>query len=510
MSPADATESDVPEVSVVRPDDLLDEPVPSDRRPGPALHARRKWAGLALAALGLPLLTLLLERAREDLSLASVILLFLLAVVAIALVGGVFVALLSAVVAALVINYFFTEPLHTLQIAERDQEIALGVFVLVAAAVSALVELAARRARAAAQAAAQADTLSSLARADLDEEETLHEILKRARQVFNMESVSLMSHTRGSDSWELVDRAGYPDPKGEAPLRFDVPAGPGLRLVGRGPALFAEDQRVLHAFAAAIETAYEGRQLTEEARQARSLAVVDRQRTALLAAVGHDLRTPLAAIKAGVTSLRQREVEFSPAEREELLETIEQSADRLDKVVSNLLDASRLQTGELAVQARPIALDEVVASALLSVPEANGRVEVDVPEDLPRVNADPGLLERVLANVIDNSLRHAGDSGPVQIEAIAGASSAKLLIVDHGPGVPVEDRERLFAPFQRLDDRRSGSGVGLGLWVARGFTEAMGGVLIADGSQGGGLTMRLRLPLAAAGESPTRQGGEAE
>lgn len=509
MSAADLTTPDVP-VTVVRAEDLLDEPVPSDRRPGPALPRRRKLAGLALTAVGLPLLTLLLDRARGDLSLESVILLFLLTVVVIALVGGVVMALLSAVIAAGVINYFFTEPLHTLNIARRDQTIALGVFIVVAAAVSGLVEYAARRARAASQAAAQADTLSSLARADLDEEQTLHEILKRAREVFNMESVALMAHTRETDSWEPVDRAGYPAPK-EAPLRFDVPAGPGMRLVGRGPALFAEDQRVLHAFAAAVETAHAGRQLTEQAKQARTLAVVDRQRTALLAAVGHDLRTPLAGIKAGVSSLRQGEVDFSPAERGELLQTIEDSADRLDKVVSNLLDASRLQAGELTVKARPVALDEVVASALLSLPEANHRIEVDVPEDLPRVQADPGLLERVLANLIDNSLRHAGDSGPVQIKAIPGASSAKLLIVDHGPGVAKEDRERLFTPFQRLDDRHSTRGVGLGLWVARGFTEAMDGVLIADGSQGGGLTMRLRLPLATpTGEKPSEPSEGAE
>jgi two-component system sensor histidine kinase KdpD len=267
-------------------------------------------------------------------------------------------------------------------------------------------------------------------------------------------------------------------------------------LVGRGPALFAADQRVLGAFAAAVETAFEGRRLSEQAREARTLADVDRQRTALLAAVGHDLRTPLAGIKAAVSSLRQSDVEWSPEEQAGLLAAIERSADRLDSVVANLLDASRLQAGAVVTDARPVALDEVIGAALLALGPGHERVQVDVPEDLPLVQADPGLLERVLANVLDNGLRHGGDDTTIEVIATAGSTSAKLMVVDHGPGVPAEQRERLFTPFQRLDDRSTATGVGLGLAVARGFTDAMGGAIAAEGSPGGGLTVRLRLPLA--------------
>jgi K+-sensing histidine kinase KdpD len=315
--------------------------------------------------------------------------------------------------------------------------------------------------------------------------------------------VILKARDRHDESWRDVERSGWAPAGREAPLRFDVPINPRLRLVGRGPALFAEDQRVLGAFAAAAETAYEGRRLSAQAREAESLAVVDRQRTALLAAVGHDLRTPLAGIKAAVSSLRQTDIDWSTDERDELLETIESSADRLDGVVANLLDASRLQAGALAVEPRAVALDEVVAAALLSVPRASDRVQVEVPEDLPLVHADPGLLERILANLIDNALRYGGDDPAVQVTALAGSSSAKLEIIDHGPGIAPEQRERLFTPFQRLDDRSTTNGVGLGLWVAHGFAEAMGGALVADSSPGGGLTMRLRLPLAAAAKSPS-------
>ncbi|MFL5816478.1 MAG: ATP-binding protein [Conexibacter sp.] len=478
----------------VRSEDLLEEPVPTERAPR-GVGRRRQRVGLLVATTGLPLLTLALTALGDDLSLEGEVLLYLLAVVLVALVGGITVALLSAVAAALAINWWFVEPEHTLDVAHVDQLVALIVFVAVAAIVSGAVELATRRARIAEQASAQAETLAALARADHAEQEGLHAILEQAREVFGMESVALKVRERGSGTWSDADSAGWAPAGREAPLRFDVPVGPSMRLVGRGPALFAEDQRVLAAFAGAAHTAYEGRQLGEQAREAENLASVDRQRTALLAAVGHDLRTPLAGIKAAVSSLRQRDVAWSDEERDALLATIEESADRLDAVVGNLLDASRLEAGAMSVRPEPVALDEVVSAALLALPDAAGHVRVAVPDDLPLIRADRGLLERVLVNLLDNALRHGAGEQPVEVRAFAGGESAKLEIADHGPGVPREQRERLFEPFRRLDDRGT-TGVGLGLAVAHGFLDAMGGALVADATPGGGLTMRLRVPLA--------------
>jgi two-component system sensor histidine kinase KdpD len=478
----------------VRSEDLLDEPVPTAPTPHRGVSRRRQLAGLALAVVGLPLLTAVLDD-RSSLGLEGDVLLYLLLVVVIALVGGMLVALPAAVAAALLINYFFVTPVHTFDIAHGDQAVSLFVFVVVAAVVSGAVDLANRRARLAEQAAAQAEMLSSLAGAELDEQETLQGVLERARDTFNMESVVLKQRDHLTDEWQDVERAGWGIINKDAPLRFDVPITHDLRLVGRGPALFAEDQRVLRAFAAAAQTAFEGRRLTKRAQEAESLAVVDRQRTALLAAVGHDLRTPLSGIKAAVSTLRQTDVSWSDAERDELLATIEDGADRLDSVVANLLDASRLQAGALSVHSEPVALDQVVAASVLALPDAEHRVHVDVPEDMALVQADAGLLERIMVNLIDNALRHGGEAA-VEVRALAGSTSAKVEIVDHGPGVSATERERMFQPFQRFDDRDNSSGVGLGLWVARGFAEAMNGALVADTSPGGGLTMRLRLPLA--------------
>jgi two-component system sensor histidine kinase KdpD len=481
-------------ITHVRADDLLADPVAPPRAPVGGLGRRRHVTGAIVALLGLPLLTLLLDSTRETFSLEGQVLLYLLAVVAVAVIGGMATAVATAIAAAFLINYFFVKPVHTLEVAQGEQALALGVFLVVAAVVSWAVEAAARRARAAEHATRQAETLSGLARSDFEQSDTLHRVLERARSAFGMESVTLSAREHPSGAWIEVDNAGWAPPGEEAPLRFDVPIGFELRLIGRGPALFAEDQRVLQAFAAAAQTAYEGQRLSERAGEARELEAADRQRTALLAAVGHDLRTPLAGIKASVSTLRQTDVQWSEQQRRDLLAAIEESADRLDAIVENLLDASRLEAGALSVQAVPVALDEIISAALLAVPGAREAVTVEVPEDLPLVLADPGLLERVVANLLENAVRHGG-GGPVEVTATAGDISARIKVVDHGPGVPEAERERLFQPFQRMG-RATPQGAGLGLTVARGFTEAMDGVLIADGSEGGGLTMRLRLPLA--------------
>ena len=487
-------------VTFVRSEDLLDETPPEHLARSYRLSRRRQLTGLALAAVMLPVVTLLMGVLDSELALDAQVLIYLLAVVVISFVGGILVAVGSAVASSLLINFFFVDPVHTLTVGDPDQVITLVVFVAVAALVSGAVELAVRRARTAERALAEAKTMSALAGSDLESEGSLKDILRQARETFGMESVALLARQRGTGEWLDVEHAGWAPPGNEQSLRFDVPAGLHIRLIGRGPALFAEDQRVLEAFAAAARTSYEGRVLSGEAQQARELATVDRQRTSLLAAVGHDLRTPLAAVKAAVSSLRQTDIEWSGQERDELLETIEDSSDQLDSVVENLLDASRLEAGALSVRPGAVALGEVVASTLLSLPVSEGQVSVDVSEELPLVSADRGLLQRALANVIDNAIRHGGGSQPVEVRAQAAAESARIEIVDHGKGVNEVERARLFEPFQRLDDRDS-SGIGLGLSVARGFIEAMGGAMVADATSGGGLTMRIKVPLAQAGKA---------
>ncbi|MFC5821731.1 sensor histidine kinase [Nonomuraea harbinensis] len=280
-----------------------------------------------------------------------------------------------------------------------------------------------------------------------------------------MNSVALLEQ-RGDNEHELA-RVG--DPSGGHNV-IDMAAGPGLRFVGQGPQPFAEDRRVLTALAQAAGRAVEGRRLAAHAAHARQLSEIDRVRSALLAAVGHDLRTPLAGIKAAVSSLRQADVDSAELDRQELLATIEESADRLGELIANLLDMSRLQTGVLSVTPHPVALEEIVARALIHQHAAD--IRSDVPEGLPDVLADAGLCERVIANLLDNARRYCPPGRPIEVRAHAGTATVTLQVADHGPGVPRNRWEEMFQPFQRLDDR-SPQGNGLGLAIARGFTHAM-------------------------------------
>jgi two-component system, OmpR family, sensor histidine kinase KdpD len=229
------------------------------------------------------------------------------------------------------------------------------------------------------------------------------------------------------------------------------------------------------------------------AEQAAELAEVDRVRTAILASVGHDLRTPLASIKAAASSLRAADVDFSAEDRDELLATVEESTDRMNDLVENLLAMSRLQAGVLSMELRPVGLDEVVARALLYVTHPG--VAVSVADRLPLVMADPGLLERVIANLIGNAVKAAA-GGPVEVHGVPAGDAVALAIIDHGTGIAEADRDRVFAPFQRLDDRHADGGLGLGLAIARGFTTAMSGTLTLTETDGGGLTATVQLPIA--------------
>ncbi|MFD8227605.1 ATP-binding protein [Streptomyces massasporeus] len=457
-------------------------------------RSRRVWGWIAGVA-GPPLLAVLLN--TVDLGLANDMLLFLALTVAAALLGGLLPALASAAVGSLLLNYFYTPPLHRWTIADPKNIVAIVIFVAVGAAVASVVDLAARRTHQAARLRAESEILAFLAGNVLRGETGLEDLLERVRETFGMESAALLERAGDVEPWTCAGRVGRGRPV-ERPDQADVdiPVGDHMALALTGRVLPAEDRRVLAAFAAQAAVVLDRRRLQEEADRARTLAEGNRIRTALLAAVSHDLRTPLAGIKAAVTSLRAEDVEWSEEDSAELLEGIEEGADRLDHLVGNLLDMSRLQTGTVTPLIREIDLDEVVPMALGGVPE--GSAGLDVPETLPMVAVDPGLLERAVANLVENAVKYSPPGAPVLVAASALADRVEVRVVDRGPGVPDEAKERIFEPFQRHGDAPRGAGVGLGLAVARGFAEAMGGTLNAEDTPGGGLTMVLTLRAAGA------------
>ncbi|MFJ7181397.1 ATP-binding protein [Streptomyces massasporeus] len=459
-------------------------------------RSRRVWGWIAGVA-GPPLLAALLS--IVDLGLANDMLLFLALTVAAALLGGLLPALASAAVGSMLLNYFYTPPLHRWTIADPKNIIAIAIFVAVGVAVASVVDLAARRTHQAARLRAESEILAFLAGNVLRGETGLEDLLERVREIFGMESAALLERAGDVEPWTCAGRVGRGRPV-ERPDQadVDVPVGDHMALALTGRVLPAEDRRVLAAFAAQAAVVLDRRRLQEEADRARTLAEGNRIRTALLAAVSHDLRTPLAGIKAAVTSLRSEDVEWSEEDRAELLEGIEEGADRLDHLVGNLLDMSRLQTGTVTPLIREIDLDEVVPMALGGVPE--GSAVLDVPETLPMVAVDPGLLERAVANLVENAVKYSPPGAPVLVAASALADRVEVRVVDRGPGVPDEAKERIFEPFQRHGDAPRGAGVGLGLAVARGFASAMGGTLNAEDTPGGGLTMVLTF--RAAGTRP--------
>ncbi len=476
------------------------------------LPLRRRLAGYALAVLLAPLLTLFLASLRNGLNLTSDVLFFLVAVIAVALVGGFVPAVLEAIAGSLLLNYYFVPPIHQFTISQANNALALGVFVAVALVTSSVVDRAARRSKQAARANAESELLVTAAGSVLRGQQALAAVLDRVREAFGMESVTLLERKPGPavaprgpvTGWLPVATSGEKALARPEDADVDVPVTDSLCLGLRGRTLPASDRRILGAFAAYAAAALEQQRLAAEAEAARPIAEADRMRTALLAAVSHDLRTPLASAKAAVTSLRSRDVQWAEDDRNELLATADESLDRLAHLVDNLLDMSRLQAGALSVFPRPADLEEIVSRSLDDLGPAARAVLVDMADPLPEVQVDPAILERVIVNLTANALRYSPDGSPPLLTASALAGRVELRIVDRGPGIPEDDRDKIFVPFQRFGDTDNTTGVGLGLALSRGLTEAMGGTLEPEDTPGGGLTMALSLP-AAPGPAATAE-----
>ncbi|MHA7217511.1 sensor histidine kinase [Arthrobacter sp. MDT1-48-3] len=527
------------------------------RRTLAAPVSRLRVVGACVVALALPPLLKAAVFAVGNSLLVVDVLFQLAGVIAVALIGGLWPALLAALWSSIILNYTSTEPFGSLEIADAENVVTVFIFIAVAVAVSLVVGLSARRSREAVLAQQEAALLGELARGALAEEDTLQGFLQHVQSQFDVDAVALFgpeggSSGTGQDGASAEDRrerralAVRPTPRQQdaagpassAPGRGQASAagrGPGTGGSAQGtdaPARVSEDRWTLEtattreavdgdfslalyghplsgrerglltAFAGQLRSMLQRQELLASTRTNRRLVEGNVMRTAILRSVSHDLRTPLAGIKLAVSSLRQSEVTFSQEDEDELLETIEDYSDRLDALVNNLLDMSRITGDAVNAHVRPLKWIDVVGPALANVSE--DRVHVSIPPNLPAIEADPGLLERVLANIVENAGKYAPDSlievtasiGGTGRALINGFPASELRVIDHGQGVSRDDVDTMFRPFQRLDDAPSGAGVGLGLAVAKGFTEVMGGVLDAEQTPGGGLTLVIRLPIS--------------
>ncbi|KQB86238.1 ATP-binding protein [Corynebacterium lowii] len=462
------------------------------------LSTGRKAVGWGVAAVAPPLVTLALTAFHPSPDYVGAVLLgYLTIVVFAALAGGLRPAILAVLSGSLLVNWFLTTPEHTLTITEPESLISILFFFIVAVCVAWIVDVAAQRTHQAQQRQAQAIVLADLARGAIHEGDDLPSLLRRIQQTFSLHRVDLQRWAPESHQWVTLESTS---PRGlvdkwdpEAGERVEL--GPRLRLSMAGPEIRPEQRTMIEARGARITAILDRQEIDAVRRAAAALETSNRVGSALLAAVSHDLRTPLASIKAAVSGLMLGDVPLPPEAHAALIESIEESADRLETVIGNLLDMSRLNSGTIAVHQRRLRAAEIIEAVLAEQPELREHIRVEVSEGLPALLGDSGLLQRALANLLRNALLHG--EAPVLMRAVAVEDTVEIQVIDHGPGIPEDQRETLFTPFVHRND--TGTGLGLGLAVVRGFAEAMHGDIRVDDTPGGGATMILSLPAATGG-----------
>jgi two-component system sensor histidine kinase KdpD len=453
---------------------------------GGSLSRGRVVAAFVLALVAGPLLTWALSLTDDPDSITVDVLAYQLLVLVVALVGGVWPAVFAAVLSGLSLDFFFVQPLHQVTVQQPWHLVALVMYVISAVLVSFVVDRSARRSRTARRAAAESGLLVGIAGSVLRGDDALQALVDRTREAFGFTGLRV----RQGDAVPATSGAFDDAPDATTSL----PSGAVLEFAGAPDD--PTQRRLLRVVEQQIDTALEHRALTRTAVDAERIAAADRVRSAILAAVGHDVRRPIAAASAAVQTLRASDIRLSETDREALLATADESLGQLAVLLGDLLDVSRVQAGVLAVTPVPLPLETVVAPALDELELGPDDVDLDLPVDLPQVLADPVLLQRVIVNLLANAVRYSPEGTSVRVAASAFGGGVELRVTDHGPGIPEVQRNDVFQPFQRLGDTDNETGLGLGLALARGFTEGMGGTIEVDDTPGGGLTMVVRLPIA--------------
>ncbi|MBL3699576.1 sensor histidine kinase [Leucobacter luti] len=457
-------------------------------RLGGGLTARRRLAGLGIALVGGPLLTWLLYALRSPESITGDVLSYQLLVVLVALVGGLWPALFAAVLSGITLDYLFIAPLFTVTITDPLHVVALLLYMTIAALVSFVVDRAARTARAARRAAAESELIQTVAGSVLRGDSAVQALVDRVREAFSLAGARLV------EDGATIAAAGSCD--AEAAQR--LPVGERAELELYGAHLPASEQRLLAVITAQLDAALQHQHLAETASEIAPIAASDRVRGALLSALSHDLRRPLAAATTAVGGLRTAGAALSQDDRRALLETADESLSALTALVTDLLDVSRLQAGALAIATAPLDPADAVGPALDELALGPAEVSLALAHGERQAVADPVLLQRVLVNLLANARRFSPPERTVLIATSTFADRVELRVVDHGPGIPPDRRDEVFVPFQRLGDTANGTGLGLGLALSKGFVEAMGGTLEPEDTPGGGLTMVVSLPAAPA------------
>jgi two-component system sensor histidine kinase KdpD len=498
-----------------------------------AVTGPRTTLAYTVAVVGTVAVTAVLLAFRGQVTKTNVVLAFLLVVVASAATGGLGPGLVAAGLGFLAFDFLFLPPYNTFIVTEKQDYLSLGVYLLIALVVSGLVGAMERRRAVAEQRERESRTLfelstSLVAHGGLDE--TLLRVVRTVRTLFDLAGCAIVLPDEDGGGVRLAAAAGQlPDAleqrfadatadqsvgvRGPAQgdlrpgMALTVPMWAGDTLVGAmvviagGPDSlgFGEaERRVLATFANQAALAVEQGQQERERSRAEALVETDRLRTALLNSVSHDLRTPLASIKASASSLLSPDVQWDEAERRQFLATIDVETDRLTRLVHNLLDMSRIEAGALDPLLTETTVGDLVGPVIRRARAASRqRVDIDVPEGLPPVLVDLVRIDQVLTNLLDNARKYAGN-GPVAVTARAAGGEVEIRVADRGPGIPAPERERVFDQFYRLKGGgKRPEGTGMGLAICRGIARAHGGGLWVETTPGGGSTFVLSLPAVA-------------
>ncbi len=446
-------------------------------------------AGLAsLAAVALTTgLIALLGRVIPVLSLAV---LYTLDVLLVAGVWGLGYGVAVSVASMVTFNFFFLPPVHSLALAQWRDWLALIVFVVTAVVISELAAASRRRSR-------EGELLTGIATSLLEHGTVateLERVSAEAARVLQVERARIVLGEESGDGFELS--AGG---RRVGSISFE----------GRGAADTSARRRLLPALASLLGVAIDRERLEQDAFEAEALRRADAIKTALLRAVSHDLRTPLMAITTSAGALTHSELAIDESGRADLLATILAASDQLDRLVGDLLDLSRLHADSAQPEPELIGLEELVASSLEEFGDVGGLVEVSMPDEPPPVRVDARQVKRALVNLVENALKYSPSEEPVRIHVAAGAFEAVIRVIDHGPGVPLEERARIFEPFQRGARSAGTPGAGLGLAIARGFVEANAGRVWVESFSGQGATFAVALPTEAARQARPPVGDDA-
>jgi len=447
-----------------------------------AIDWRRLLSGCASSVALLALVTGVIALLKPHVPVLSLGVLYLFAVLPIAVVWGLAYAVPVSIAGMALFNFLFLPPLYTFTLADSRNWFALAVFLVTAIVVS---ELAARSRRQARESALLAEIASSLLRRGEVSDE-LERIAAEAARALQVERARIDLGESGSEGVSAEERF---------PLAVEGRRVGTIVLERPRQGSAAARRRLLPALASLLGVAIDRERLAREALEAEALRRSDAMKTAVLQAVSHDLRTPLMAILTSASALVREDLELRKEDRTELAATILAEAGRLDRLVANLLDLSRLQAGGTAPAPELWPVEDLVVQTLDELGEAAARVEVLFPDESPTVRADANQIERVLFNLLENALKYSPAEERVYVQVSATAAEALVRVIDHGPGVAPREQERIFQPFQRGSDGGM-RGAGLGLAIARGFAEANDGRVWAESRQGQGAAFVLALPTA--------------